>query len=216
VYERCLQEAERILATDKDVIVPVKRVWNDVVREGQSQDFEVPALADFTALLEADPTFEFMSARTGVLDDIEEERPDVMSEEEEELERMGFYAGDRVKLKRISLTPETLGDILRSKVDRTMEALTKAWDRRPSGDADTEERLQSILSETKKLQRDVRKAFSKDKMKRISKALKKKPSSSTRKGKTKSTTRPPAKTRTTRKRRTTSSSKTSSRKRSRR
>jgi len=174
VYERSLLEAERILAADKDIIVPVKKLWNFVVREGRIQNFEVPALADFTALLEASPTFEFMGAHNGVLDDMEEERPEELSDEEQELERMGFYAGDRVKLKRISLTPESLGGILRSKVDRTVDALSKAWRRRPVGDSETEERLLSIISQTKKLQRDVKTAFSKAKMKKITQALKKK------------------------------------------
>jgi hypothetical protein len=172
VYERCLHEAQRILAADKDVIVPVKKVWNEVLREGRSQSFEVPALADFTALLEADPAFEFMSAHNGVLDDMEEERAEDMTEEEENLERMGFYAGDRVKLKRITLTPEALGGILRSKVDRTVDALAKAWEQRPPGDSETEDRLLSIIEETRKLQRDVKQAFSAEKLKRITKALK--------------------------------------------
>lgn len=174
MYERCLLEAERILAADKDIIVPVKKVWNLVVREGRSQNFEVPALADFTALLEAHPTFEFMAAHNGVLDDMDQERPEELSAEEEDLERMGFYAGDRVKLKRITLTPETLGGILRTKVDRTVDALSKAWQRRPEGDSETEERLLAIISQTKKLQRDVKAAFSEEKMKKVSRALKKK------------------------------------------
>lgn len=203
MYERCLLEAERILAADKDIIVPVKKVWNLVVRESRSQNFEVPALADFTALLEAHPTFEFMAAHNGVLEDMEEERPEEMSAEQQELERMGFYAGDRVKLKRVTLTPEALGGILRSKVDRTVDALGKAWERRPAGDSDTEERLLSIISETKKLQRDVKTAFSAEKMKKISKAFKKKrpakgPSTATKrtsKGKARPAKRRPAKAR---------------------
>ena len=174
VYERCLLEAERILAADKDIIVPVKKVWTLVARQGQSQNFDVPALADFTALLEAHPTFEFMAAHDGVLDDMDEERPEQLTAEEEDLERMGFYAGDRVKLKRIRLTPEALGGILRTKVDRTVDALSKAWQRRPAGDSETEERLLAIISQTKKLQRDVKAAFSEEKMKKVSKALKKK------------------------------------------
>jgi len=174
VYERCLHEAERILAADKDVIVPVKKIWNQVTREAEAQNFEMPSLADFTALLEADPTFEFMAAHNGVLDDMEEERPDELTEEEEELERMGFFAGDRVKLRRIQLTPERLGGILRDKVDRTVDALARAWDRRPMGDSDVEDRLSSIIEHTKRLQRDVKTAFSKDKLKKITKALAKK------------------------------------------
>lgn len=214
MYERCLQEAERILAADKDVIVAVKKLWGEVVREGRNQNFGVPALADFTALLEADPTFEFMSAHESLLEDMEEERPDELSEEEEELERMGFYAGDRVKLRRVSLSPEALGGILRAKVDRTVDALAKAWDRRPSGDSETEDRLLSIIQETKKLQKDVAQAFSDQKLKAISKALKKKqPTSKAAPQKKKRST---SRAQSTPRRRKKSTPKSSPRKRSRR
>lgn len=217
MYERCLHEAERILAADKDVIVPVKRIWNQVVREAESQGFDVPALADFTALLEADPTFEFMAAHNGVLDDMEEERPEELTEEQEELERMGFYAGDRVKLRRITLTPEALGGLLRAKVDRTVDALAKAWERRPTGDSEVDDRLSSIIQQTKQLQRDVKKAFSKEKLKKISTALKKKKApEASRPAATKKKKKKPGATRTTKtaeRRRKPSKPKPASRKR---
>ncbi len=60
MYERCLNEAERILATHRDVIVPVRQVWREVVEESKKQQFEVPDFADFTAMLEGDLRFDFL------------------------------------------------------------------------------------------------------------------------------------------------------------
>jgi hypothetical protein len=169
MYERSLHEAERILATDKDVIVPVKRVWQEVVKQGNEQGFEVPSLVDFETMLEADQRFEFMSSKE-LLDDGEID-PDDRAEEEVELEKLGFYSGDRVKLKKIDLTAEMLGGIIRQKVDRTMEALTKAWELRPEGDQDAEDQLLEILAKTQKLQKEVKDAFSEERMKEVSQAL---------------------------------------------
>jgi hypothetical protein len=214
VYERCLLEAERILAADKDVIVPVRKVWKQVLREAEAQSFEMPTLADFTALLEAHPTFEFMSSHSGVLDELEEEHSDDVGEEEEELERMGFYSGDRVKLRRITLTPEALGGLLRSKVDRTVDALAKAWERRPSGDGETEGRLLAIIEQTKQLQKDVKAAFTKQKMKKLSKALKKEPARPARSAKKKTSSA--ARTSPSSRRRTKPAPKSARRKKSRR
>jgi len=170
VYERCLNEAERILAADRDVIVPVKKVWSEVGKQGRKQGFEIPSLADFTALLEGDSRFEFIPSV-----DENGDPPDMSTREdtpqEEELENMGFYAGDRVKLKSVELTPEVIGSLIRRKVDMTMDALTRAWERRPDGDQETEDQLLEILAKTQKLQREVKKTFSKEKMKQLDNAL---------------------------------------------
>lgn len=172
MYERCLNEAERILASDKDVIVPVKKIWDAVDSQGKKQGFEIPSLPDFTALLEGDPRFEFMAS----LEENAESTEGLLAEEsdqQEELESLGFYSGDRVKLKSVELTPEVLGELIRRKVDLTMSALTKAWERRPEGDQDTEDQLLDILAKTQKLQREVKSTFSPEKMKELEVALKK-------------------------------------------
>jgi len=170
VYERCLNEAERILATDKDVIVAVKKVWSEVEKQGRKQGFEIPSFADFTALLEGDSRFEFIPSL-----DENGEPPDMSAREEspqeEELENLGFYSGDRVKLKSVELTPEVIGNLIRRKVDMTMDALTRAWERRPDGDQETEDQLLDILAKTQKLQREVKSTFSDDKMKQLEHAL---------------------------------------------
>jgi len=180
VYERSLNEAERILAADKDIIVAVKKVWMDVSREGQSQGFEVPNLPDFTAMLEGDLRFEFFPTHQSLKDDLEDPIPHD-SPEETEMEQMGFFAGDRVKLRKVELTPQVLGTIIRSKVDRTMEALTKAWDLRPEGDPATEDRLLEILAKTQKLQSEVKKTFAPARMKKLDSSLKKRKRPSARK-----------------------------------
>ena len=170
MYERCLNEAERILATDKDVIVAVKKVWSEVEKQGRKQGFEIPSFADFTALLEGDSRFEFIPSL-----DENGEPPDMSAREEspqeEELENLGFYSGDRVKLKSVELTPEVIGNLIRRKVDMTMDALTRAWERRPDGDQETEDQLLDILAKTQKLQREVKSTFSDDKMKQLEHAL---------------------------------------------
>ncbi|GJQ21474.1 MAG: hypothetical protein HBSIN02_18290 [Bacteroidia bacterium] len=181
MYERCLNEAERILAADKDVIVAVKKVWLEVCREGGAQGFEVPQLSDFTAMLEGDPRFEFFPVRNTLQDDLDNPPDEDTPLEEAEMEQLGFFSGDRVKLKNVELTPTLLGTIIRSKVDRTMDALTKAWELRPEGDQNTEDRLLEILAKTRKLQQDVRKTFSSGRMSRIEAMLKKRRKPSRRK-----------------------------------
>jgi hypothetical protein len=166
VYERCLNEAERILASEKDVIVPVKKIWLEVGKQGKVQGYDTPPLADFTALLEGDKRFEFMPSHDENGEPFEEVAADDVVEEAE-LETLGFYSGDRVKLRTVELTPEIIGGMIRRKVDMTMSALAKAWERRPEGDQETEDQLLDILARTQKLQREVKKTFSEEKMKAL-------------------------------------------------
>ncbi len=173
MYERCLLEAERLLAADRDVIVPVKKLWEEVMDEGKRQGFEVAALPDFTALLEGDRRFEFLPVHGSLQEDLDESQERAIDEETQELEQLGFYAGDRVKLRRIELTPEIVGGIIRSKVDRTLEALHRAWEQRPDEGGETEEKLKEILERAEELRRDVREAFSEDRMKELSRAIRK-------------------------------------------
>jgi hypothetical protein len=177
VYERCLDEAEKILASDKDIIVAVKRLWSEVARIGEGQGFEVPKFPDFSAMLEGDPRFEFLPFHKSVTEDLEDPAPDDDSPDEVEMEQLGFFSGDRVKLRNVKLNPQLLGTIIRSKVDRTMNALTKAWEARPEGDRETEDRLLEILASTQKLQREVKKTFSNERMARLEESLAKAPKS---------------------------------------
>lgn len=109
MYERCLNETERLLATSKAVVIPIKEVWKLLTEEGKRRSFDVPALTDFDALLEGDKRFEVISAQTEP-DEIES----LLSEDGEEMDSnlgtLGFYPEDRVKLRRIRLPGGTPSD----------------------------------------------------------------------------------------------------------
>lgn len=106
MHERCLNEAERILATHKDVVVPVKEIWLEVTKQGQLQRFEVPPLADFTALLEGDNRFEFFPAGDELGDEYVEPTDEDEVDYSTDMERLGFYSEDRVRLRNIEVSEE--------------------------------------------------------------------------------------------------------------
>jgi hypothetical protein len=124
MYERLLRETERYLERRKEIVVPVKQVWDVMVKEGRSSSFAVPSLmADFECLLEGDKRFEFV---------IEKKAPGVLKGgeddflEHEELEKLGFSDDQKVKLRRIPLSSaddEEAGDALDVAV--SMEDLDK-------------------------------------------------------------------------------------------
>lgn len=171
MYERTLDEAERFLAADREIIVAVKKLWMEVSRMAAEQGFEVPSFPDFSAMLEGDPRFEFLPFHKNVTDDLEDPILHGDSPDETEMEQMGFFSGDRVKLRSVTLTPQIMGNIIRSKVDRTVDALTKAWDLRPDGDRETEDQLLEILARTQKLQKEVKSAFSEERMTKLERSL---------------------------------------------
>lgn len=108
MYERCLNEAERMLATSKEVVLPIKQVWKQLVDDGKRRAFDVPALTDFDALLEGDKRFEIISAQTDP-----DELESLLSEDGEEIDAnlgtLGFYPEDRVKLRKTKLPTRSPG-----------------------------------------------------------------------------------------------------------
>lgn len=123
MYERLLKETERYLEHRKKTVVPVKQVWDAMIKQGKSSSFAVPTLmADFECLLEGDRRFEFV---------IEKNAVGAMSAdgnnffEHEEMEKLGFSDDQRVKLRRIPLptTEDEEGDPLDSAI--SLEDLDK-------------------------------------------------------------------------------------------
>jgi hypothetical protein len=101
VFERCLNEAERVLGDHREHPVPVKEVWDEVSRTAMAHGFEVPMLADFSALLEGDRRFEMIAAQ----EDVAGGRPEFPEDEEGdegEMEKLGFFPEDRVRLRRFT------------------------------------------------------------------------------------------------------------------
>lgn len=102
MYERLLKETERYLEHRKEIVVPVRQVWDAMIKQGKSGSFTVPSLmADFECLLEGDRRFEFVIEKHPV-GAMRADRSDFL--EHEELEKLGFSDDQRVKLRRIPLT----------------------------------------------------------------------------------------------------------------
>jgi len=101
VYERSLREAESMLSTQKEPLLPVRQVWEEILKRSKVQGFEIASLADFSALLDADRRFQIIPAQTKSGE--EGESPDDGEMEDVELERLGFCAEDRVRLRNAPL-----------------------------------------------------------------------------------------------------------------
>ena len=101
MYERLLKETERYLERRKEIVVPVKQVWDAMIKQGKSSSFTVPTLmADFECLLEGDRRFEFVMEKNAV-GAMSTDGNDFF--EQEEMEKLGFSDGQKVKLRRIRL-----------------------------------------------------------------------------------------------------------------
>ena len=139
MYERCLTEAERILASSRQIAVPVKEVWGKVTKLSRALGFETASLADFTAMMEADKRFEIIPSQKNpeyLSTDVSAgEDPD-----ESELEQLGFYGEDSVKLKRIIVRRLEDDDEEQPISVKGMSTSQSHADRSKSGNANKKER----------------------------------------------------------------------------
>ncbi len=133
----------QILATDPDIFVPMKRLYYDLVHEGL---LTWTPLETFQQLLEADDRFEF----------VEGPEDEIMLEETEELEPLGFYGGLRVKLQAREVSGEEILGVLLRNLQRMNNALEEAWKRRPPDDLETEARLTQMLMLGDMMERQVK------------------------------------------------------------
>ena len=97
VYERCLNEAELILSVQQEPFMPVRKVWEEISRRAKMKGFDVASLSDFSAMLEGDSRFQLVPGQIKIQED-EEVLPDI-DIEDSEMEQLGFFAEDRVKLR---------------------------------------------------------------------------------------------------------------------
>jgi hypothetical protein len=118
VYEKCLNEAELILSIQQEPLVPVRKVWEEIAKRSKTKGFEVASLSDFSAMLEGDNRFQIVPAQIKIQEE-EEILPDVELEDSN-MEQLGFFSEDRVKLRSrrivdtiISEDEEEVGSIRR-------------------------------------------------------------------------------------------------------
>lgn len=95
MFEKCLTEAEAILSSQNEPLVPVSVVWDEVVRRGKAKGFEVVSLSDFTALLEGDQRFQILPGKKDDDDGLVDEE----NLDDPEMGQMGFFPEDRVRLR---------------------------------------------------------------------------------------------------------------------
>lgn len=146
-----LDAAEQILANDPDIVVPVKKLWKLSLESVHNRN--PLTLGEFSDALASDDRFEFVSGEW--IDETGNNTSIRSVEDQEQMESLGIFAGERVKLQRVDITPALLAGIMIKKMDTTINALIRAWDMRPEGDSETEDQLLHILVQAKKLQHDL-------------------------------------------------------------
>jgi len=133
-----IQWVRAYLEQDEDIIVPVKKMWNEwCAAQG------TPLLAEFTRIV--------------LSDDRVEEMPGV--DHTEHMEGHGFYSGPRVKLKSRQITPEHIAKMLKKHNDRMEAALQQARAVLPEDASEADEgNLIDVIMLARKLRRDLRAA----------------------------------------------------------
>jgi hypothetical protein len=94
MFERCLNEAELILRTQREPTTTVHEVWEEINRRAKIKGFDVASMSDFSAMLEGDKRFQIIPASIKTQEEeADGELVDI------EMEDLGFYSEDRVKLR---------------------------------------------------------------------------------------------------------------------
>ncbi len=135
------------LEADEDIVVPIKKMWN----EWQAEQSE-PSLEVFSAMVLADDRIEDM----GGVDhdrDLEFDDPAEQAEYEAQMEAAGYYSGPRVKLKRRELTVEHIAKMIARHTGRMEAALQSARESMPE---DVDEMEEGALIQAIELARELR------------------------------------------------------------
>lgn len=148
--DRVITRVIKILETDPDFYVPVKKLWLMCQGEGLGLDLE---LDDLHRMLMDDERLEF----TPGVDHTEgfEDDPEFAAEMEREMEALGFYSGPRVKLVSREMAAEDIFAAMARSLARMNEALQGAWETRPEDDQETEDQLLDILAAGQKLEQGI-------------------------------------------------------------
>jgi hypothetical protein len=160
---------EDIVKTNKDVLVSVKEILIKLKKDYSFFDLTYDELVFF---IKNDDRFEYFNipetiqSNEGYIDE-------VLSQEREKVEELGFYSGSRVKLRSITLNMETIVEILNQKVDLMMEVLINVWNNRPKDNQNMEDHLLEILSKAQKMQREIKDVINTDKLRVLTEYLKK-------------------------------------------
>jgi len=157
--KRLVDAVEEFLGNSDEVIVSVKKVWEILQIDESTKDIEIPPLTEFTKMLKNDARFEFLPPMdfADIYQDLGEERK---KNRGLDFESIGFYSGERIKLRKIELTGGLLAGMIEKSVNRMMDALKNAWENKPD-DKDAEKRLLKILKKAEQVKQELDKAVRK-------------------------------------------------------
>ena len=143
-----LNYTKKVLDEEKDFIVPIKKVWLKLSLLGKADQL---SFEEFSHILHQDERFE-------VFDESDSGADDILAENKDDLEELGYYFGPRVMLKSRRPSRKEIGNILINKTEQIFDNLKKAWDMRPE-DEEEEDQLLRALASTQKLLRTLEREF---------------------------------------------------------
>ncbi len=141
---------QRILSFE-EFFIPLMRLCREIPPELADPP---PAPEVLRSWIETDPRFEILrpSAEPGDGGDAES------AEEEEEMERLGYFKGPRVGLKNKRPSREEVLKIIQKHAGKLVEALQKAYAARPRGggsSAEIEDQLLDLMQRAQTLQKHL-------------------------------------------------------------
>lgn len=140
------------LERDPEIVVPVRRLWNEWRAAQHDSPFD-----EFEAAVLADPRVELMSG-IDQTEDMEFESDVDRDAWIAEMEAAGFYHGARVKLAARELTAEHIGAQLKKHTDNMLKNLWAAYDVRPDDlSPEQEQQLLDLIAAAKELQLNIEK-----------------------------------------------------------
>jgi hypothetical protein len=141
------------LEQDEDIIVPIKRMWNEYHAAHGS-----PPLEEFTEAVLADPEVEEMRG-VNHAEGMGWMEPEELAEHLDEMERNGFYSGPRAKLRAREITKEHITKMLKKHNDRMEAALHAARAVMPEDTDEADEgKVIDAIGKVEELRRTLRKA----------------------------------------------------------
>ncbi|MFH1909256.1 MAG: hypothetical protein ABIL11_18055 [Chloroflexota bacterium] len=147
-----LEWVNAYLEKDEEIIVPIKKMWNE-----WRAAHEEPSLEEFTAAALADPRNE---AGRGVdhNDGMEWMPPQELAEYERDMEEKGFFSGPRVKLKSREITLEHITRMIKKHNERMEWALNQAREVMPDDISEPQEgELIDLIEKVKEFRKELRK-----------------------------------------------------------
>lgn len=141
------------LETDDEIVVPIKKMWN----EWHTRQAE-PPLEDFTRAVLADPRFEEMRGVDHAMD-MDWMSPEDLEEHEREMEEAGFFSGPRLKLRSREITLEHIAKMITRHNDRMESALRQARQSLPEDLSENQEgELIDLIKKVEEFRQSLRDA----------------------------------------------------------